>query len=164
MAEQSKKILVVYYSRTGHMRDVSEAIAARCGADIEVIDDSRNRAGFWAYLRSAREAIKQISIEIRPPVHRPGDYDLVVLGSPVWAGHMCSPMRAYLGAESSQLKCIAICCTEGGSGGDKVIDEIARLCGQAPVAVMRVQDRELGSAGFERKLEQFMISLGAGSV
>ena len=40
-----KRILVVCYSRTGHTRSLGEAIAERCEADVEWIQDRDARRG-----------------------------------------------------------------------------------------------------------------------
>jgi hypothetical protein len=49
---QSMKTLVVYFSRSGHTRQVAREIASRCGADLEAIREERGRAGLLGYWRS----------------------------------------------------------------------------------------------------------------
>src|SRR5262245_20444151 len=46
------KVLVTYYSRSGHTRRLAERIAQVLGADLEPIVDQRPRAGLLGYLRS----------------------------------------------------------------------------------------------------------------
>ena len=43
--------------------------------------------------------------------------DLIILGTPVWAHNMCSPMRSYITAQKERFRAIAVLCTQGGSGG-----------------------------------------------
>src|SRR5512134_2792956 len=100
-------VLTVYFSRTGGTRKIADEIRARCGGELEPSEDVRGRAGSRGYLRSAREALKRSTAEIRPGKLNPGDFDLVILGTPVWAGHLSSPMRAYLAAHKGELKHVA---------------------------------------------------------
>lgn len=148
------RILVIDYSRSGNTHKVAQAIASACGADLEQIRDAKPRHGLWGWIRSGREAMRAIPGEIRPPRRDPADYDLVVLGSPVWAGHVSSPMRAYLGHRSGRLAQVALFVTEGGSGGPKAIAEMSALAGQQPVATLELRVKELDD--LRSKVETFI--------
>jgi flavodoxin len=151
-----QRILVVYYSRTGYTRTLAGEIAAAVQCDIERLDDGRDRSGVWEYLRCAREAIKHRTIEIRPPSYDPSGYDLVVLGTPVWAGHVCSPLRSYLVAHKGRLPEVAFFCTQGGSGSQKVFRDMAMLCGKAPVASLAITDRQIDNRTHSAELGAFV--------
>lgn len=138
------RILVIDYSRSGNTQKVAQAIAAACHADLEQIRDVKPRRGLWGWIRSGREAMREVPAEIRAPKRDPATYDLVVLGSPVWAGHVSSPMRAYLRQRSGQLTQIALFVTEGGSGGPKALAEMTALARQQPVATLELRAKELG--------------------
>lgn len=153
------KILVVYFSRTGYTRKVAEEIASRCGADLEAIEDLRSRAGLFGYLRSGREALRKQPADIRPAARNPSDYDLVVLGTPVWAGHVSSPMRAYLAAHGSALEQVAFFCTLGGSGAEAAFADMADLGRREPLASLALNDRELKRGGYADKLDRFLAVL-----
>jgi flavodoxin len=106
-----KRILVAYYSRTGHVRTVARMVAVGCNADLEEIRDVRNRRGLLAWFRSVREARWQALPEIGAPGHDPAEYDLIVLGTPVWAGAMASPMRTYISRQGLKFREIALLVT-----------------------------------------------------
>lgn len=150
-----QRVLVVYFSRTGYTRKIAEEIAAACGADIERIQDLGDRSGIWGYLRSGREALKKRLIDIQPPTKRPSDYDLVVLGTPVWASNICSPVRAYIAAHKENFKQVTFFCTQGGSGAKKVLHDMAELCAQRPVATVALNDDEIKKGSHAEKLNQF---------
>lgn len=151
--------LVVYFSRTGYTARVAREIADRCGADLEAIDERGSRVGVFGYLRSLREAIGKATVEVQPANHDPANYDLLILGTPVWAGHVCSPLRSYVSLHKRWLARIAVFCTEGGSGGERVAAEIAELVGHAPLATLVVTDREIQNASYGTKLESFARAL-----
>ena len=68
--------LVVYYSFTGHTRQIAEAIAAACDADLEAIEDAFNRDTSLGRPRSAIEGLLGLRSNIIPPKHDPSEYDL----------------------------------------------------------------------------------------
>jgi flavodoxin len=155
-----QKALVVYFSRTGYTRKIAEEIAARSGADIESVEDVRGRSGIVGYFRSAREAYKKRLIDIKPAAKNPSEYDLVVLGTPVWARNLSSPMRAYLNAHRDELKRVGIFCTQGGSGAEKVFGDVAELCGRKPDASLALNDGEIKRGAYADKLDRFLGVLG----
>jgi flavodoxin len=156
-------VLTVYYSRTGATRKIAEEIQARCGGELEPIEDVRSRSGVLGYFRSAREALKKSASEIRPANFHPGDFDLVILGTPVWASHMSSPLRAYLDAHKGELKRVAFFCTLGGSGAANVLAELATLCERAPLATVAVTDAVIKQGRYGRALDEFAAALRGGS-
>jgi flavodoxin len=156
-----KSMLVVYFSRTGYTRRIAEEIAGAAGADVEGVEEPRSRSGMLGYFRSAREALRGAPVEIRARKLDPRDYDLLVIGTPVWASHVCSPIRTYITAHRSDLPRVAFFCTEGGSGAAKVFDEMGALCGRAPLATLVLTDREVDGGSHVAKVEPFVRSLGA---
>ncbi len=156
-----KNILVVYFSRSGYTRRVAEHIARVAGADCEPIRERRSRRGFLGYWRSAREGLRGIAVDVEPGSANPRDYHLVVLGSPVWAGRVSSPVRAYIARHRQDLGNVALFCTEGGSGAPKVLQTMAALCGRTPVATAFFTDREIDGEQFGRKLDPFITALTA---
>lgn len=154
-----KKALVVYFSRSGYTQRIAEEIAARCGAEIERIQDARGRSGLLGYLRSAREALRKRAAEIAPGSARPSDYELVMIGTPVWAGNVSSPVRAYIAAHKSELRRVAFFCTQGGSGGAGVLADMAALSGQPAAANLVLNDRDIDKGLQAMKLRQFLETL-----
>jgi len=156
-----QRTLVVHYSRTGHTRAVAEAISAALGADLEEIVEKDKRHGLLGWLRSLRQALAKTPVAIEPAEHRPAAYDLVVFGTPVWAGTISAPVRAYLSAHGAEAKRVAFFCTLGGSGGDKTLVEMAQLCGAKPAATLAVTERELRSGALREKVTGFATELAA---
>ena len=90
------KILVVYYSRSGTTKKAAETIAKslKCGSDE--IKDVKNRKGLIGFIRSGRESAIKIVPKIKSSKINPKDYGLVIIGTPIWADTIASPVRAYL--------------------------------------------------------------------
>jgi flavodoxin len=153
------KILVVYYSRTGHARRIAQELAARCGADLEEIRDPTKRAGVFGFMRCAFEAIREKLVPIAPATTDVGRYDLVVLGTPVWASHVSSPMRSFVQAHAAQLKRIAVFCTQGGNGGPKVLAQIAALCRKDAVATLVLNEADIEKTRYAAQLDGFAAAI-----
>lgn len=150
------RILVAYYSSTGHTKQIAEAIGKACGADLEQIQDVESRAGFLGYLRSARQAVMKQACKIRDVAKDPSHYDLVLLGTPVWAWNLSPPMRAYISERASKFRVVGFFCTEGGAGGAGVFKQMAELSGKQPAATLIVTEAELKSSSYSDKLQAFI--------
>ena len=109
------KTLVVYYSRTGHTRKIGDEIAAALEADVEELKDDVGRSGPVDFVKSGREAKAGTLVNLDPLSHEPSSYDLAVIGTPVWAFTMCSPVRTFLLNNDLGNAKVAWFCTMGAS-------------------------------------------------
>lgn len=141
-------------SRTGHTRRIAEALAKLLGADVEAVSDRADRRGPLGYLKSGLESVLQASAPIDRPEHDPGRYDLVVVGTPVWAAGLSSPVRTWLWMQRDRLPRVAFFLTYGGFGADRVFGQMAAL-GAKPVATLALREDELARGKHEEKLAAF---------
>ena len=103
--------------------------------------------------------MQQRVIDIGAPTKNPSDYDLIILGTPVWAHNMCSPLRSYIAAQKERFRAVAVLCTQGGSGANKVIGDVAKLCGRTPVASLVLNEGEIKNRQYSAKLDGFIESV-----
>lgn len=108
------KSLVIYYSRTGNARFVAETIAAEIGADIEEVIDLKNRKGPLGFLSGGFAARRSKETEIVPTKKSPAGYDLIIVGTPVWAGRPSPAIRTYLKKNDLSGKKVAVFFAQGG--------------------------------------------------
>lgn len=156
------RTLIVCYSRTGHTEQLAEEIAARCEADVDKIhDDGVDRRGLWGYLRSGWQAFSGAAPAIGQAARNPADYELVVIGTPVWNWSLAAPVRTYVQRHAGQFKQVAFFCTEGGSGDRRVFDELQRICGKPPLATLAVKAGELDPLEHAQPLKRFVAQLAA---
>jgi len=152
------KALVVFYSRTGTTEKIAEEIAKRLKIDIERILDVKSRSGLLGWLRSGREAKKKMEAAIIPTRINPADYPCVIIGTPVWASSMSSPIRTYLSRNKAKFKKLAFFCTCGGSG-TKALKEMEDLCGKPVLALLEVKTNEVKSGKYDDKIKEFISKL-----
>ena len=102
------KSLVVYYTRTGNAKFVAETIAAELGSDIEEIVDLKKRAGKLGWMMAGKDASQEKQTQIGPTIRVPQDYDLIVLGTPVWAWKPTPAIRTYIAKNDLSGKKVAL--------------------------------------------------------
>ena len=149
------KTLVIYYSRTGHTQKIAEAIAANYGSDIERIKEVNDRFGVSRYIAAGRDAIFKRLGSLQPTNKNPAQYELIILGTPIWAWSVTPPMRAYIAGHKSTLNQVAFFCTEGGAGGNRAFRQMADLIGKQPLATLEVTESDLRAGADKEKLNTF---------
>jgi flavodoxin len=122
------KSLVVYYSRTGNARFVAQTIAAEVGADIEEVIDLKKRSGVLGFLSGGSDARRSKETKIASITKSPADYDLIIVGTPVWAGRPSPAITTYLKKNDLSGKKVAVFLTQGGKKPQvKAIDQTKAL-------------------------------------
>ncbi len=115
------KSLVVYYSRSGNTKFVAQKVAGKLGADIEEVVDKKDRHGWIGFLKGGRDAGQGKETEIEETKFLPDNYDLIVVGTPIWNGRPTPAIRTYLSKNDISKKKVALFCTLNGTKEDKVI-------------------------------------------
>lgn len=100
-----KKILCLYYSRSGNTRAAMEKIAQLLDAELAEITDGKARKGLFGFLGSGFDAMKKSPEQLLPfETEQSLDaYEHIILGTPVWAGRCSSIMRTFLMEKGAQL-------------------------------------------------------------
>jgi flavodoxin len=155
-----KKALIVYHSRSGRTRRVAQALAKRLHADLDEVRIVQPMPGWLGYLMCAIESLAALAPALRPGRHRPSDYELVLIGTPVWFWNVSSPVRSWLQAHPLKHR-VAFFCTMGGSGSARAFATMAALAGKEPVATLALTEDEVDRGAFEAKLDAFVQQLAA---
>ena len=120
-------VLCIYYSRSGHTRRAVKEIAEALDAEIVAISDERDRSGWKGYLRSGMDAMKTSTKPLRPfETAKPlEEYKLVIVGSPVWAVRMASPVRSLLKRRGLEMHRVAYVVTRSSTQrSEEVYDQM----------------------------------------
>jgi flavodoxin len=113
------KKLVVYYSLEGHTRLIAEAIAAEIEADLLALTPRKElrSQGLMRYVWGGGQVVMQRRPHLEPFSVDPSAYDLLFIGTPVWAFSYTPPLRTFFSRTPLRGKAIALFCThEGGPG------------------------------------------------
>lgn len=122
------KILVVYYSLEGNTDYIAQMIARKCGAVLERLrPENEPPKNALRYIIGGREAIRNEKARLNTTVYDPEAYDVIVVGSPVWAGRMTPAVREYLVSHPFEGKKTAIFACSASGKADRTIDGIRTL-------------------------------------
>ena len=112
------KILVVYYSLTGNTKFIAETIAESINADILKLKPVKelNAEGGMKYFWGGFQATMKKKPKLEPFDINPLDYDLIFIGSPVWAWRQSPPINSFLKKFDLSGKKIALWMCAGGDG------------------------------------------------
>jgi flavodoxin len=121
------KTLIVYYSRTGKTRFVAEKVASELKADMEEVIDLKNRSGRFSFLKAGYDATRGNETEIGEIKKTLDDFDLIVIGTPVWNSRPASAISTYLKRNDFAGKKVAVFCTNEGMGEEKAVERTKAL-------------------------------------
>ena len=119
------KRIIIFFSASGNTKKIAETVQKVLKCDkIELklkkeIPINGFLKIFWFF--------KQVLLKAKPqllPLEKDfKDYDLIIIGTPVWANSISSPIRSFLKSYKISEKKIALfCCSASGSGRGKPIE------------------------------------------
>lgn len=153
------KTLVVYFSRNGHTPRLAKEIAKRCDGDLDVIHELHDEDSWTGKCRSAWQELTRAEAQIKMPARNPARYDLVIIGSPVWATGIPPPVRTYVRQNAEHFKQVAFFCAEGGSEDERAFAELTKLCGKRPLATFAVEKKNLPASAHLQGVSGFMDNI-----
>ena len=106
------KGLVVFYSKTGNARWVAQIIATQDGGDIcEVFENRRSR--ILDLLKTELNSVRGKEAKLKSTRRSLADYDLIIVGTPVWANRPTPAIIKYLQKNNLTGKNVAVFFTQG---------------------------------------------------
>jgi flavodoxin len=153
------KYLVAYYSRTGNTKQLAHQIAETLNADIDEIIDKKKRKGMTGWLSAGRDATGKRDTEITVKKN-PLDYDVVLVGSPVWGSNLTPAIRKYLTTYNLQGKKVAFFATSDGDDQSEVFTQMKALSSGADhLGAYGTAKKHLKDGSHEVSLKTFLASL-----
>jgi flavodoxin len=117
--KNNMKTLVVYFSYSGNCALVADVIKGSLNADaLELkLTDERERKGLAKYVWGGKQVFSHARPPLKPYRADWEQYDLIVIGSPVWAGTFAPALATFFDETKIAGKKIALfCCHKGGQG------------------------------------------------
>ena len=127
---RSKKILIVYLSRTGNTKAVAEIIQHIVGGDLVAIELEK------PYPEDYKAIVEQVAKEnetgylppLKTNIDSIGKYDIVFIGFPTWGMQLPPPMKSFLHQCNLTGKTVIPFNTNAGYGTGSSFDTIKELC------------------------------------
>ena len=153
------KALVVFYSRTGTTKKLARAISDILECDIEELIDTKKRSGVVGWLMSAKDGAQKNPTTIKELEKNPVYYDVVVIGTPIWAGAMSAGTRTFITQEKEHFKKVAFFTSSGSGKSEATFGQMEELCGKKPVGTLALTTKELQQDQYREKVEGFTAML-----
>ena len=150
------KTLVVFYSMTGITKEIAIHISEELDCDIEEIFDVKTRKGIFGFIKSGIESAFRIIPKIKEIEVDPEKYDLIIIGTPIWAGNMASPVRAYIFQNNENIDNIAFFCTMQRNNNKKIFLEMERVSESNPLACLALTSKEIKQEKHIKKVKEFI--------
>jgi flavodoxin len=157
----SARTLVAYDALSDHAREIANEIRDATGARLEEICEPGTRRGFAGVIGVLFGAVVRRTASILSARNNPADYDLLLIGGPVWAGRMPAPVRAYAQRFGTSATRVAFFCTEGQRGADSAFADLETLCRHPAEATLVVDAASLPAVEHHVALDRFASGLSA---
>lgn len=118
------KTLVVYYSMSGTTKQLAQEAAKTLHADVEELHDHSNWKGLGGFFRRLARSASKGNTSISETKYTPGDYDTVLILSPIWGATIAPAVRTYLQNKKNSIKSISLIVVGGfsdSSGSEKEV-------------------------------------------
>ncbi len=154
------RTLIVYYSRTGTTATVARALANRLDADIREISCDRYAGGIFRYLLAGYDSVRGNLPEIEMAQFAAEQYDIVLVGTPIWTSHPALPVRSFLHRKPDLPVRVAVFLTHGGhSPPQTCIDELAELLPVPVEAKLTFNSAQVAAGKFSDDVGDFAAEL-----
>ncbi|MFA5249196.1 MAG: NAD(P)H-dependent oxidoreductase [Candidatus Paceibacterota bacterium] len=120
------KILTIYYSLDGSTKLVAEALSNSVGADLLPLalrEGNVKAQGFGKYFWGGKQVLFKERPELLPFGKDPSAYDVIFIGTPVWAGNYAPAIRSFFDRCKFSGKSVALFCTHEG-GAEKTFENM----------------------------------------
>jgi len=158
-------LLTISYSRSGNTRHIAGLINTALptmlatAPRVEEIRDLIPHKGLFGFLRSGYESIFRKPCPIGGSIHDPAGRDLLIIGTPNWAGNASSPVQAWINRHQGKIGPYAVFITQASSGGEKVAAQIEGLIGHPPLATLIVSEPDIKSGHDRLMVDDFICRL-----
>ena len=120
------KTAIVYYSMHGNVRYVAERVAKELGADLIELKPVKAYPdkGAMQFIWGGSAVTFKKKPELEPYTFNASDYDLVIIGTPVWASNFTPPLRTFFENNDLTGKKIAVIATSAGGDSSKCLEAV----------------------------------------
>lgn len=155
-----QRVLVLYYSRTGTTRTLAKALADEFRADLAEIRCPRYDGGPLRTLRAGYDSLVGNLPPIKVLQATPRDYDLLLLGAPIWTSHPAVPLRAFLASAPALPDRVGLFLAHGGhSPPETAVSETEALLPGRLEASLTLRDSEVRGEGLNDAVVRFAEQL-----
>lgn len=157
------KTAVIYYSLEGNTKYAAEKIAANLGAELIQITPAKEypTGKVSKYFWGGKSATFGESPKLEAYDFDQNQYDMVILGTPIWAGTFAPPLRTFIRENELMEKKVALfaCCSGGTT--EKCFEQLKKETGNSDVlSTLRLIDPLKGNQlEVDKQIVEFCVTL-----
>lgn len=127
--KNNKKILIAYYSHSGNTKFIAETMSKEVGADLIELTPKKklNASGIGYFGWGIRQLVRKDDREIEEIPFNVEDYDLVIIGTPVWTYTLTPPVRIFLKENNFKGRAVGVFCCHEGDYSDTLEDMVEHM-------------------------------------
>ena len=154
------KTAIVYYSMHGNVRYVAEKVAKELGADLIELKPVKAYPdkGAMQFIWGGSAVTFKKKPDLEPYTFNASEYDLVIIGTPVWASNFTPPLRTFFEDNDLTGKKIAVIATSAGGDSSKCFQAVKEATKtDALAATLSLTDpKDRPSDDVEKKIGEFI--------
>jgi flavodoxin len=155
------KICIIYHSETGNTRHVAQHLSSAFESKLVEINDVAPYSRFTRFLVWCKMARGEELTEIEPKSIDISEFDLIVIGSPVWAFKPTPAIHtAIAGLVGCMGKPVVAFSTHGGRPGetDATFKKWIEGRGMVLAAVMNINEKDIENVKMNKELVELVSS------
>lgn len=162
------KSAVVFYSLDGSTKEAAKQIAQRVGAPVFELEEVKKRNGKpMSFMAAAFGALIGKKSRLKEnPAHKMADYEVIYLGSPIWASRTVPAVNTFLSRLNVTGKQIVFFTMQADPnpassvGPDKLISRL-KLKGASVTRVIRLHCAQPGSTAPQTHIQEQLDTIFA---
>lgn len=155
------KKLVVFYSLDGNTKFIAQNLAQKLGAEILELKPEKEipKSEPLKHFLGGKQVLLKETPKLKKYDINLADYNIIIIGTPVWAYNFSAPIRTFLKENKIQNKKIILFCTNKGFLG-KTFDNLKNeLKDNEIIAQIEFQNVLAKKEENLKKLEDFINSI-----
>ena len=146
------KTLIVYYTLEGNVAYLAETLGNQLQGRCYFLEPAKAypKKGLIKYLFGGKDAVFGKGEALKNPLPNLDGYDLILVGTPVWASRPAPPVQTFLEKADLKGKAVGFFASHKGGGADKCfarmkekLDETVKYLGDIEFQNAKDGDREL---------------------
>lgn len=159
------KTLIVYYSLEGNTDLIANKIKEHLNSDIVRLIPKKDvpTGGFKKYFWGGKSAMFGDKPELEEYKAAIAGYDVIIIGTPVWAGTFAPAVGTFLAENQIKGKTIYLFACHGGGGAQKCFNKLEeKLVGNIIKDNIEFEEPKKGSnADIAKKVKEFCTMISA---
>lgn len=122
------KAIVVYFSLEGNTKYVADLIKNSIGADILRLEPVKDypKGNASKYFWGGKSVVFGETPKLAAYDFSAEEYDVIIIGTPVWAGSFTPPIKTFLKENNLSKKKVAFFACNSGGEADKCFDKLRK--------------------------------------